>query len=85
VRFFGALVVIGAALALMYAPLMAGGQMSLSQAHGLCNSQLGQFVQAASGNLRVSCGTAGVGWWLVLLLAGIGLIVLAREIWQALT
>jgi hypothetical protein len=37
--------------------------VSVSTAHGLCSSTLGQYVQAVSGRVQLDCTAVTAGYW----------------------
>jgi hypothetical protein len=78
------LVVLGVSAAAVAAagewvPFLRAGDsyLSVSTAHGLCSSTLGQYAQAASGQVQLDCTAVTIGYWGALLagIAGLVLIV----------
>ncbi len=89
----GVALVVGAACALFiwlvvpHVPLTVNGtSVSLQQAHGLCNSGLGQFGQLISTRVAQDCGAVGLTYdvlallfWGGLLMAAAGVFLLGRR------
>jgi hypothetical protein len=69
----------GVAAAGEWVPFLRAGDshLSVSTAHGICSSTLGQFAQAASGQVQLDCTAVTVGYWGGILagIAGLVLIV----------
>ena len=92
-RALGTVLLAGAGCALLiwlvapHAPLSVNGSsVSLQQAHGLCNSGLGQFGQLLSPAIARDCGAVGMAYdvlallfWGGLLMAAAGVFTLARR------
>jgi len=69
----------GLAAAGAWIPFLPVGDshLSVSTAHGLCSSDLGQFAQTLSGQAQVDCTAVTAGFWGAILvgIAGLALIV----------
>lgn len=69
----------GVAAAGAWIPFLPVGDshLSVSAAHGLCSSDLGQFAQTLSGQAQVDCTAVTAGFWGAILvgIAGLALIV----------
>jgi hypothetical protein len=50
--------------------------VSISTAHGLCSSSLGQFTQAVSGQVQLDCTAVTAGYWIAWLVGIAGLVLI---------
>jgi hypothetical protein len=70
---------VGVAAAGAWVPFLHLGtdHLSVSTAHGLCSSTLGQYAQAISGRAQLDCTAVTAGYWgaLVVGVAGLALVV----------
>ena len=67
----------GVAAAGEWVPFLRLGDshISVSTAHGLCSSSLGQFAQAVSGQAQLDCTAVTAGYWAALLVGIAGLVL----------
>ncbi len=57
-----------------------GDQLSLSTAHGICSTPLGQFAQATSAHVQADCAAITAGYWAALLTGIAGLVMILAGI-----
>ena len=68
----------GAAAAGAWIPFLPVGDshLSVSTAHGVCSSDLGQFAQSLSGQAQVDCTAVTAGFWGAILVGIAGLVLI---------
>ena len=61
---------------------LGDSHISVSTAHGLCSSAVGQFAQAVSGQAQLDCSAVTAGYWGAILVGIAGLMVIVLGIFR---
>ena len=76
---------VGVAAAGAWVPFLHLGtdHLSVSTAHGVCSSTLGQYAQALSGRVQLDCTAVTAGYWGALVVGVAGLVLVVMGIIRA--